>query len=72
MSVANSAALDLYGIDENNQTEGLVKDKDGKPTGLLLEGDAMALVPLKVKSYPLQNVSRAESGVCGSWCYNRR
>ena len=60
MSVANSAALDLYGIDENNQTEGLVKDKDGKPTGLLLEGDAMALVPLKVKSNPLQNVSRAD------------
>ena len=38
MSVANSAALDLYGIDENNQTEGLVKDKDGKPTGLCLRG----------------------------------
>ena len=65
MSVANSAALDLYGIDENNQTEGLVKDKDGKPTGLLLEGDAMALVPLKVKSNPLQNVSRADHGCLG-------
>ena len=59
MSVANSAALELYGIDGSNQTEGLVKDKDGKPTGLLLEGDAMALVPLKVTSDPLLNVSRA-------------
>ena len=31
----------------------------------------MALVPLKVKSNPLQNVSRADQGV-RSWCYNRR
>ena len=61
MSVANSAALAKYGITGANQTEGLVKDADGNPTGLLLESSAMALVPLmgELKTNPLSAVLRA-------------
>ena len=46
MAVANSAALEKYGITSATDVEGLVKDADGNPTGLLLETKAMALVSL--------------------------
>ena len=62
MSVANTAALEKYGITGANTTEGLVKDADGNPTGLLLEGTAMALVPLsnELQTNPLSGVLRAD------------
>ena len=62
MSVANTAALEKYRITKENTTEGLVKDADGNPTGLMLEGNAMALVPLgnELKTNPLACVLRSD------------
>ncbi|WP_294624547.1 amidohydrolase [uncultured Bilophila sp.] len=62
MSVANSAALEKYGITKDTVCEGLVKDPaTGEPTGLLLEMKAQQLVPLgnELKVNDARGVARA-------------
>ena len=46
IAVANSAALEMYGVTAANTTEGLEKDANGEPTGVLFEMAAQNLVPL--------------------------
>lgn len=44
MGVANSKALEMCGVTRATQVEGVVKDENGEPTGLLLEANAYSLV----------------------------
>ena len=61
MAVANSAALDKYGVNKSTNVEGVVKDANGEPTGLLLEMKAQGLVPLasELKTNSAFGVARA-------------
>lgn len=44
MGVANSKALEMCGVTSATAVEGVVKDANGEPTGLLLEAQAYSLV----------------------------
>ena len=61
MAVANSLALEKYGVTKDTECEGLVKGSDGEPTGLLLEMKAQGLVPLgnELKTNDARGVARA-------------
>lgn len=61
MAVANSLALEKYGVTKDTECEGLVKGADGEPTGLLLEMKAQSLVPLgnELKTNNARGVARA-------------
>lgn len=61
MGVANSRALAKYNVTRETTVTGVVKDESGEPTGLLMELEAMGLVPLKdeLRSNARAGIARA-------------
>lgn len=68
IAVANSAALAKYNVTKATTTEGVVKDENGEPTGVLMEMAAQNLVPLgtELKTNDKAGVARATQLYAGA------